>query len=150
MLAAADAAPDKHSAPLQSALRPLSGPVGALVSGLGSVLAGAPDLRFPINAPGGGSWLLTTYVDGDLRITRGDRGSVYVSVKQGATPAAAPAWHAEQPAQQVHAAEEEPERAVVVDEPERAVVVVDEPDSIVVLVEASAVIEEDAGGEAAP
>lgn len=125
---------------LQSALRPLNGPVGALVSGLGSALAGAPDLRFPINAPGSGSWLLTTYVDEDLRITRGDRGSVYVSVKEGAVPAAS-AWHAEQPAQQAHAA---------VEEPERVVVVVDEPDSVVMVVEASAVIEEDAGDEAAP
>jgi len=42
----------------------------------------APVLDIPLDAQGGAeSWLLTTYLDEDLRIARGDAGSVFVLVK---------------------------------------------------------------------
>jgi hypothetical protein len=97
-------------APLQAALEPLDGPLRALVAQIGAALAGVPDLRFPIPAaaskPGAAAtWLLNTYLDADLRISRGDGGSVFVMVKEqlpelpeaveheaaAAAPAAAPA-----------------------------------------------------------
>jgi hypothetical protein len=73
-------------APLRAALQPLDGPLRSAISQLGSLLSGAPDLTFPIPAaaskPGAAStWLLNTYLDGDLRITRGDGGSVFVMTK---------------------------------------------------------------------
>ena len=46
-------------------------------------MAGFPALKVPIPASVGsggssGAWLLTTYMDGDTRIARGDGGSVFV------------------------------------------------------------------------
>jgi hypothetical protein len=64
---------------LQNALRPLDEPVKAVVERLGSLLAGAPDLRLPIQSGNkSATWLLNTYLDDDLRIARGDGGSVFV------------------------------------------------------------------------
>jgi hypothetical protein len=47
------------------------------------VVAGLPEVKVPIPASVGsggssGAWLLTTYLDGDTRIARGDGGSVFV------------------------------------------------------------------------
>lgn len=49
---------------------------------VGSILRQSPDLSFPL--PGSEqaqTWLLTTYLDDDTRITRGDGGSVFILVK---------------------------------------------------------------------
>lgn len=49
---------------------------------VGSILRQSPDLSFPL--PGSEqaqTWLLTTYLDEDTRITRGDGGSVFILVK---------------------------------------------------------------------
>lgn len=68
---------------VKAALQPLDGPLKAAVGQLGSLLSGAPDLRFPINSPApNASWLLTTYLDDDLRVSRGDGGSIFVLVKE--------------------------------------------------------------------
>lgn len=69
--------------PLQSLLKPLDGPLRSAVAQLGSLLSSAPDLKFPINTSASPStWLLNTYVDDDLRVTRGDGGSVFVLMKE--------------------------------------------------------------------
>lgn len=65
--------------PLQSALRPLDEPVRSTIRQIGSLLSGSPDLKIPIRQGRKTStWLLTTYLDNELRISRGDGGSVFV------------------------------------------------------------------------
>lgn len=44
-------------------------------------ISGQPPLKFPIRSENAQPWLLTTYLDEDLRISRGDNGSVFVFVK---------------------------------------------------------------------
>eukprot|EP00887_Chlorella_sp_A99_P006433 scaffold3.g6433.t1 len=70
---------------------------------LGGLLSGAPPLTVPLSrARRSSTWLLNTYLDDSLRVTRGDRGSVYVLVKDapggaagdGSTAGAAPDWEA--------------------------------------------------------
>jgi hypothetical protein len=69
--------------PVKTALQPLDGPLRSVVSQIGSLLSGAPDLKFPIQSPAPStSWLLTTYLDDQLRISRGDGGSVFVLIKE--------------------------------------------------------------------
>ncbi len=48
---------------------------------MGSLLKQAPDLNLPIGTQQSSTWLLTTYLDSDTRITRGDGGSVFILVK---------------------------------------------------------------------
>ena len=49
---------------------------------VGSILSQSPDLSFPLpTGETSQTWLLTTYLDDDTRITRGDGGSVFVLVK---------------------------------------------------------------------
>ena len=68
---------------VKSALQPLDGPLRSAVSQLGGLLAGAPDLKFPISSSAPNtSWLLTTYLDDSLRISRGDGGSIFVLAKE--------------------------------------------------------------------
>lgn len=71
--------------PVQGALQPLEGPVRGVLSQLGGLLAQQPDLQFPIQPAQASTWLLNTFLDSDLRITRGDGGSVYVLVKDSST-----------------------------------------------------------------
>lgn len=42
-----------------------------------------PPIKFPIRTDRAQSWLLTTYLDEDLRISRGDGSSVFVLIKEG-------------------------------------------------------------------
>lgn len=42
-----------------------------------------PPIKFPIRTDRAQSWLLTTYLDKDLRISRGDGSSVFVLIKEG-------------------------------------------------------------------
>ncbi|GAU41473.1 hypothetical protein TSUD_237230 [Trifolium subterraneum] len=66
-------------APLQQSLGPLEGVVG----NISRVISGQSPLKIPI--PGerrASSWLLTTYLDKDLRISRGD-GGLFVLAREG-------------------------------------------------------------------
>eukprot|EP00850_Spirogloea_muscicola_P010034 SM000058S18464 [mRNA] locus=s58:24287:25363:- [translate_table: standard] len=65
--------------PFQSLLRPLQ----AVAEQLVRAMSGLPPLRVPIGSTSAQSWLLTTYLDKDLRIARGDGGSVFVLVRAG-------------------------------------------------------------------
>ena len=64
-----------------SALKPLQSSVRDAVAQLGSLISQQPDLKIPIAGERSQTWLLTTFLDKDTRIMRGDRGSVYVLVK---------------------------------------------------------------------
>ncbi|KAL4458619.1 hypothetical protein ABPG75_013484 [Micractinium tetrahymenae] len=72
--------------PVQSALQPVEGPLRSALGTLGGLLSGLPDLRIPLSStPTASSWLLNTYLDDSLRITRGDGGSVFVLVRDGSS-----------------------------------------------------------------
>lgn len=48
-------------------------------------ISSRPPLKIPIPNNNAQSWLLTTYLDGELRISRGDAGSVFVLIKEGSS-----------------------------------------------------------------
>ncbi|RDX61168.1 Plastid-lipid-associated protein, chloroplastic [Mucuna pruriens] len=48
-------------------------------------ISSRPPLKFPISNSNAQSWLLTTYLDEELRISRGDGGSVFVLIKEGSS-----------------------------------------------------------------
>lgn len=64
--------------PLQQSLGPLQG----LVENISRVISGQPPLKIPIPGERTSSWLLTTYLDKDLRISRGD-GGLFVLAREG-------------------------------------------------------------------
>ncbi|RRT55570.1 hypothetical protein B296_00034733 [Ensete ventricosum] len=67
-------------------LSPLNGVISSIQNAAASVartISGQPPLKIPINNTDAQSWLLTTYLDEELRISRGDAGSVFVLTKQG-------------------------------------------------------------------
>ncbi|GAB2298923.1 prolyl aminopeptidase [Dionaea muscipula] len=69
-------------------LTPLKGLITSVqdtASTVAKTISSQPPLKFSINNPNAESWLLTTYLDEDLRISRGDRGSVFVLVKEGSS-----------------------------------------------------------------
>jgi hypothetical protein len=70
---------------LKSALKPIDGPVRSVIEQAGTFLAGQPDFTFKTPAPKNGksraTWLLNTYLDDDLRIARGDGGSLFIMKK---------------------------------------------------------------------
>lgn len=58
---------------------------------VGNILSQSPDLSFPLpNSERSQTWLLTTYLDEDTRITRGDGGSVFILVKDVSLSSAPP------------------------------------------------------------
>ncbi|KAJ1395661.1 Plastid lipid-associated protein/fibrillin conserved domain [Sesbania bispinosa] len=66
-------------------LRPLQQPLGPLqdvVANISRVISGQPPLKIPIPGERTSSWLLTTYLDKDLRISRGD-GGLFVLAREG-------------------------------------------------------------------
>ncbi|CAM6096234.1 unnamed protein product [Calypogeia fissa] len=63
----------------QGILRPLQDAATSVVR----TISGQPPIKFPIQADKAQSWLLTTYLDEDLRISRGDGGSLFVLLKEG-------------------------------------------------------------------
>mmetsp|Transcript_47549 Transcript_47549/g.121337 ORF Transcript_47549/g.121337 Transcript_47549/m.121337 type:complete len:309 (+) Transcript_47549:143-1069(+) len=67
--------------PLQDAIRPLEANLSGLTDQLQNLIKQSPDLNFPIEGEQAQTWLLTTYLDQDTRISRGDGGSVFVLVK---------------------------------------------------------------------
>ncbi|XP_049376419.1 plastoglobulin-1, chloroplastic-like [Solanum stenotomum] len=63
--------------PLQQSL----GPLENAVAGIARTISGLPPLKVPIPGERTKSWLITTYLDSDLRISRGD-GGLFVLVKE--------------------------------------------------------------------
>ncbi|RDX57715.1 Plastoglobulin-1, chloroplastic [Mucuna pruriens] len=64
--------------PLQQSL----GPLQNVVENISRVISGQPPLKIPIPGERTSSWLLTTYLDKDLRISRGD-GGLFVLAREG-------------------------------------------------------------------
>ncbi|KAJ9135108.1 hypothetical protein P3X46_032327 [Hevea brasiliensis] len=64
--------------PVQQSLNPLQ----EVVSNISRTISGQPPLKVPIPGNQSRSWLLITYLDKDLRISRGD-GGLFVLVKEG-------------------------------------------------------------------
>jgi len=54
-------------------------------SSVAKTISGQPPLKIPISSDNAGSWLLTTYLDDVLRISRGDGSSIFVLFKEGST-----------------------------------------------------------------
>ncbi|KAL9455640.1 hypothetical protein AB3S75_004959 [Citrus x aurantiifolia] len=52
-------------------------------SSVAKTISSQPPLKFSISNSNAQSWLLTTYLDEDLRISRADAGSVFVFIKEG-------------------------------------------------------------------
>lgn len=64
--------------PVQRSLNPLQEAVANILR----TISGQPPLKVPIPGERAQSWLVTTYLDQDLRISRGD-GGLFVLVKEG-------------------------------------------------------------------
>lgn len=64
--------------PIQQSLNPLQG----AVANIARSISGQPPLKVPIPGERTASWLLTTYLDEDFRISRGD-GGLFVLAKEG-------------------------------------------------------------------
>ncbi|KAF7801253.1 Plastid-lipid-associated protein, chloroplastic [Senna tora] len=54
-------------------------------SNVAKTISSQPPLKFPITNSNAQSWLLTTYLDEELRISRSDGGSVFVLIKEGSS-----------------------------------------------------------------
>ncbi|KAI3466535.1 hypothetical protein Pfo_023198 [Paulownia fortunei] len=52
-------------------------------SSVAKTISSQPPLKFSISNSNAESWLLTTYLDDELRISRGDGGSIFVLIKEG-------------------------------------------------------------------
>uniref|UniRef100_A0A383VLT1 Plastid lipid-associated protein/fibrillin conserved domain-containing protein n=1 Tax=Tetradesmus obliquus TaxID=3088 RepID=A0A383VLT1_TETOB len=66
---------------LRGVLQPFSQGLSSILKQVGGIVSQAPDLSFPISNDSASTWLLTTYLDEDTRITRGDGGSVFILTK---------------------------------------------------------------------
>ncbi|CAL5075303.1 unnamed protein product [Urochloa decumbens] len=69
-------------------LSPLKGIFSSIENAASSVaktISGRPPLKIPIRTNNAESWLLTTYLDHELRISRGDGSSIFVLFKEGST-----------------------------------------------------------------
>uniref|UniRef100_A0A0E0LYJ7 Plastid lipid-associated protein/fibrillin conserved domain-containing protein n=1 Tax=Oryza punctata TaxID=4537 RepID=A0A0E0LYJ7_ORYPU len=67
-------------------LTPLKGIFSSIENAASSVartISGQPPLKIPIRTDNAESWLLTTYLDDELRISRGDGSSIFVLFKEG-------------------------------------------------------------------
>ena len=67
--------------PAMPILSPLQDAAREALKTIGSNLNQLSDLSIPISSDRAQSWLLTTYLDDDTRISRGDGGSIFVLVK---------------------------------------------------------------------
>eukprot|EP00246_Nothoceros_aenigmaticus_P013766 TRINITY_DN4920_c0_g3_i1.p1 TRINITY_DN4920_c0_g3~~TRINITY_DN4920_c0_g3_i1.p1 ORF type:complete len:330 (-),score=15.44 TRINITY_DN4920_c0_g3_i1:77-1066(-) len=63
-------------------IKSIIGPLQEAATSIAKRVSGQPPLRFSLH-PQSQSWLLTTYLDEDLRISRGEVGSVFVLIKEG-------------------------------------------------------------------
>eukprot|EP00899_Mesostigma_viride_P017192 jgi/Mesvir1/25474/Mv01738-RA.1 len=68
-----------------SPLRTLLAPLESIITEAVSFVAQRAPFEIPIDNERAQGWLLTTYLDNDLRISRGDLGSLYVLVRPGST-----------------------------------------------------------------
>jgi len=68
-----------------SAAQGLLRPLQDIAKRVAGTLSGQPPLKFPIQNDRAQSWLLTTFLDEDIRISRGDGGSVFVLLREGST-----------------------------------------------------------------
>jgi len=69
-------------------LSPLKGIFSSIENAASSVaktISEQPPLKIPIRTNNAESWLLTTYLDEELRISRGDGSSIFVLFKEGST-----------------------------------------------------------------
>jgi len=69
-------------------LSPLKGVITSIQDSYSSVaktISGRPPLKIPISNRNAESWLLTTYLDEELRISRSDGSSVFVLIKEGSS-----------------------------------------------------------------
>lgn len=67
-------------------LSPFKGVITSIQDAASSVaksISDRPPLKIPITNTNAESWLLTTYLDDELRISRGDGSSVFVLIKEG-------------------------------------------------------------------
>ncbi|KAF9685565.1 hypothetical protein SADUNF_Sadunf03G0067800 [Salix dunnii] len=64
--------------PVQQSL----GPLQEVAANIARIISGQPPLKVPIPGNRASSWLITTYLDEDLRISRGD-GGLFVLAKEG-------------------------------------------------------------------
>lgn len=67
---------------------PLKGVITSIQDSYSSVaktISERPPLKIPITNSNAQSWLLTTYLDEDLRISRGDGSSVFVLIREGSS-----------------------------------------------------------------
>ncbi|CAK9320886.1 unnamed protein product [Citrullus colocynthis] len=67
-------------------LSPFNGIITSIqdtASNVAKTISSQPPIKFSIPNSKAESWLLTTYLDEDLRISRGDGGSVFVLIKEG-------------------------------------------------------------------
>ena len=67
---------------LKSALSPFQSSASSLFSQVANLVSQQPNLNIPIETNRAQTWLLTTYLDDDTRISRGDGGSIFVLVKE--------------------------------------------------------------------
>lgn len=65
-------------AQLKEAFGPLKGQAEVVLREINQLVAQVPDLAIPVQSDEAQTWQLTTYVDEDLRIARGDGGAVFV------------------------------------------------------------------------
>eukprot|EP00877_Chromochloris_zofingiensis_P007407 jgi/Chrzof1/291/Cz01g10040.t1 len=72
-------------------LQPAAEGLSGIISQVGNLISQTPNLSFPISTDNAQTWLLTTYLDEDTRITRGDGGSVFILVKEVSISPPAPA-----------------------------------------------------------
>jgi hypothetical protein len=69
-------------------LTPFKGLINSVqdtASSVAKTISSQPPLKFSLSNSNAESWLLTTYLDEELRISRGDGGSVYVLIKEGSS-----------------------------------------------------------------
>jgi hypothetical protein len=69
-------------------LNPIKGLISSLqdtASSVAKTISSQPPLKFSFANRNAESWLLTTYLDDELRISRGDGGSVFVLIKEGSS-----------------------------------------------------------------
>uniref|UniRef100_A0A0C9SAD9 TSA: Wollemia nobilis Ref_Wollemi_Transcript_4013_1555 transcribed RNA sequence n=1 Tax=Wollemia nobilis TaxID=56998 RepID=A0A0C9SAD9_9CONI len=67
-------------------LAPFNGVISSVQNAASSVartISAQPPFKFSINTERAQSWLLTTYLDEDLRVSRGDGSCVFVLIKEG-------------------------------------------------------------------
>ncbi|XP_068668231.1 plastid-lipid-associated protein, chloroplastic-like [Aristolochia californica] len=69
-------------------LSPFKGIISSVqdtASSVAKTISSQPPLKIPITNSNAQSWLLTTYLDDELRISRGDGGGVFVLIKEGSS-----------------------------------------------------------------